>query len=418
MLRARMDSPPLVLHVAAAVRDAAGTDASPGAVAVLEGRILGSGALAAVRRAMAGIPHREIDHGNALILPGFVNAHAHLDLAAIGPRPYGGSFVDWAAAVMRERPTDDAAITAAVQTGLRASLAAGVGWLGDIAGSECAVRARLRFDAPLAPGGVSWLECFGIGDAAEAAAERAAQRVLALRAEVPAAARVRVELQPHAPYSAGAALCRRAAELGTASIHLAETSEEAEFVRDASGPFAALLRALGKWNAGIVAQRLSPVQALALVLAAGRWVVAHGNHLDDDDVAVLTRLPGLSLAYCPVASEYFGHRDHRYRELLARGVNVCLGTDSILCQPPDEPQAHGILAQMRRLLRRDDVAPGTLLAMATVNGARALGLPERSATLLPGAEARLFVVELQDPARRPSLTDAIDSGRGRGIVIP
>ncbi len=125
----------------------------------------------------------------------------------------------------------------------------------------------------------------------------------------------------------------------------------------------------------------------------------------------------MSIAYCPIASEYFGHRGHRYRELLARGVNVCLGTDSMLCQPPDEPQPHGILAQMRRLLERDDVAPGLLLAMATVNGAKALGLPAGTATLRPGAEAVMQVLVTGDAHGRPHLADAIAEGRCRAIGV-
>lgn len=417
MLSPLMTEAELVLHLAAGVRDAAGTDVSPGAVAVQGGRILASGSVAAVRRAIAGARMREVDHGHALLVPGFVNAHAHLDLAGLGPRPYRGSFVAWAGEVVKARPRDGAAVAAAVHAGLRASRDAGVGWLGDVAGSEDAVRARLAVDADQAPGGVSWLECFGIGDAAPAAAERASERLAVLRAGSPATSRVRVELQPHAPYSAGLPLYLRAAALGTPSTHLAETPEEVRFVRDASGPFAELLREFGKWNDGVVPLGRSPVAALADALAASPWVVAHCNLLDDDDVALLARLRQVSIAYCPIASEYFGHQGHRYRELLARGVNVCLGTDSVLCQPPDEPQPHGILPQMRRLLERDDVAPGLLLAMATVNGAKALGLPAGTATLRPGAEARLVVLALDAGDGRPHLADAIAEARCAGIGL-
>ncbi len=59
-----------------------------------------------------------------------------------------------------------------------------------------------------------------------------------MRAGSAPTSRVRVELQPHAPYSAGLPLSLRAASLGTPSTHLAETPEEIVFVHDASGPFA------------------------------------------------------------------------------------------------------------------------------------------------------------------------------------
>ncbi len=409
MLARPMVQGPLVLHVAMAIRDAAGVHARPGAVAVADGRIVSAGRIDEVRRAIGRRADDEFDHGAALLLPAFVNAHAHLDLAALGPRAHGGSFARWASDVMRDRPRTADAVATAVVTGLQASHAAGVGWLGDIAGSEAAVLARLGADRSHSPDGVSWLECFGIGADAEAAADRAEARLLALReALAPDSAReaLRIDLQPHAPYSAGLALYVRSARLGAPSTHLAETLEEARFVRDGDGPFAELLRSIGKWDDSIRGQQCSPVQSLAPALASSRWVLAHGNYLDDRDVDLLASWPGVSLAYCPIASEYFGHRDHRYRELLARGVNVCLGTDSVLCQPPSEPAPHGLLPQLRRLWTRDRTDPEKLLAMATVHGARALGLVRGAATLSVGAPARLSVLALDARVARDAQTDA------------
>ena len=403
-----MPAPPVVLHRAAAVRDALGTHAQPGAVAVCDGRILAAGRVDDVARALARQPDCELDHGSVVLMPAFVNAHAHLDLAAIGPRPFDGSFADWAAAVAHDRPPDPDAIAAALAQGLAASQQAGVGWVGDIAGSEHAVRAWLALDPTEVPGGVSWLECFGIGRRQHAAADRAEALLTALRAAAPATSRVRVDLQPHAPFSAGPALYARAMALGAPATHLAETPEEHRFVAHGDGPLADLLRSFGSWDDSIVAQHCSPVRALADQLACGSWVLAHCNYLDDDDLDLLAARPGVSIAYCPVASEYFGHVGHRYSELLARGVNVCLGTDSVLCQPADEPQPHGILAQARRLWRRDRTDPDLLLAMATVRGARALGLPPRTATLTPGAPAVLCTIECAPDAGLDAWTQALD----------
>jgi cytosine/adenosine deaminase-related metal-dependent hydrolase len=98
--------------------------------------------------------------------------------------------------------------------------------------------------------------------------------------------------------------------------------------------------------------------------------------------------------------------------MLAAGVNVCLGTDSILCQPPNEPQPLGILPQMRFLYRRDKTDPDVLLRMATVNGLRAMGLDENLATLQAGAPARLIAVKIDpheatDPLVQVLLNDSI-----------
>lgn len=384
-----------VLHVAAAIRDAAGTNARPGAVAVREGRIVASGAPAAVRRRLGSAPDRECDHGSALVLPAFVNAHAHLDLAHVGPRPFPGTFAEWVRSVITMRAVGAAAIAASVTAGLRASRAAGVGWIGDIAATDAAVDARATAPPDAVVPGVAWLEVFGIGRRSTVGTDDALTRLEALRARYPRRDDLRIDLQPHAPYSAGFALFEAAAAVGAPTTHLAETVEELEFVRTAGGPLQDLLAAVGAWDDSIRGTGPTPIRALEPVLRRARWVLAHCNYVDDEDLAVLARSP-VAVAYCPVASDYFGHRGHRYREMRARGALVCLGTDSILCQPATERQPHGILAQCRHLFARDGTPAEILLAMATVDGARALLLERGAATLCPGAPARLVAAPIDE----------------------
>ncbi|MEX2215747.1 MAG: amidohydrolase family protein [Phycisphaeraceae bacterium] len=369
-----MPDSPTILIRAGAVRDARGLNARPGAIALREGKVIAGGEPSQVRRE-AGEPDRVIDLPDSLVMPAMVNAHAHLDLTGIGPQPYAGDFIQWIERVMRERPTDDAAITKAVQRGLRQSREAGVGVVGDIAGSIAAIRARFAMGYQM-PRGISYLECFGLGRNEPVAADQARRRRMQLIDELdstfPDDWPFLIGLEAHAPYSAGLALYDEACEQGCghASTHLAETLAELEFVRDGTGPFAELLRRLGKWDDSIRGTGLSPVQHLAPILEKGDWVIAHCNYVTDDDIATLAAMAtvAVTVAYCPVASDYFGHRNHRYRQMIEAGINVCLGTDSILCQPADEKQPLGILPQMRHVYRRDRTDPDLLLAMATVRG--------------------------------------------------
>jgi cytosine/adenosine deaminase-related metal-dependent hydrolase len=198
-------------------------------------------------------------------------------------------------------------------------------------------------------------------------------------------------LQPHAPYSAGPALYGTACRIDLPlTTHLAENPEELAFVASATGPFRDLLERIGKWHPAIAsayAAGQTPVQWMLPHLRRRPWLLAHANYLTDADLDALAALPPrdddprppVSVAYCPIASDYFGHRDHRYRDLLAAGVNVCLGTDSIVCQPPPEDshekwQPYAMLNQMRHLHRRDATDPATLMRMATTHAATALGL--------------------------------------------
>ena len=83
-----------------------------------------------------------------------------------------------------------------------------------------------------------------------------------------------------------------------------------------------------------------------------------------------------------ISERHFG--PHRYRHMLAAGINVCLGTDSIVNLPPDAfDRGLSILDEMRFLFARDRTDPRSLLRMATINGALALGLPSETFMFAP-----------------------------------
>ena len=422
---------PTTLYQAAAARDASGLELRPAHLAVRNGQIVAIGSPSRMSRfdRRASV----VDLRDSLILPQMVNAHAHLCLTAVGPQPYGGRFVDFLAQVLRQGPRDDRSLQQAVQEGLVLSRRAGVGVIGDVAPVPAAIAFRAASEFPKSPSppaqsdsphraagwedrerwvipggnprenpragaisGISFLEVFGIGHHQAVAASLEQKMDQCRRTGT-----VGLGISPHAPYSAGLALYREASRLGQEKgfglcTHLAETREEIEFVRDGTGPLADLLKRLGRWDDSIVGCGCHPIDWLAEVLGRGRWLLAHCNYVEEDHLELLADC-GASVAYCPIASEYFGHRDHRYRDMLGAGVNVCLGTDSIICQPHGADQPLGVLAQMRHLYRRDRADPGMLLAMATINGLRALHLDESAATFGEGARTPFMAVRI-DPA--------------------
>jgi len=318
-----------------------------------------------------------VDLPDTLLLPGMVNAHVHLDLTTVGPLAYDGDFPAWLRVVTRRRAKPGPAALWSVRRGWAASVAAGVAAVGDVANDPSAV-AALR-----AAGGrgVSYLETFGIGSR-----ELFFRSVLTSRlGRLADGGGLRVGVTPHAPYTCSWATYARATRLGERRgmplmTHLAETPAEAEFVADATGPYVEHLRHYGTWDDRVRGVGASPVQAMEPYLKRRPWLLAHCNYVDDDDIATLAET-GASVAYCPAASAYFGHDGHRYRDMLDAGVNVCLGTDSIICQAADARQPCSILDQMRLLYRRDAADPRLLVRMATANGWRGLGLSDPRATL-------------------------------------
>ncbi len=388
--------------IAGALRDAVHCCYRPGAIALSNNHILAAGTPEAIRQRYPEAPVTEWpDH---IVLPAMVNAHAHLALTHLGPRPFKGRFIDWLMMVMQQAPREAEAVERAIARGVHLSLEAGVGWVGDV----CPMPAGIAQRVEAGLGGVLYLECTGIGD-------RAAQRAGAIpsaAAELSGAmGHLRGEnllpgLSPHAPYSTGAPVYEAAARMHhrygmPLSTHLAETLEEIEFTTRGEGAMVELLKRIDRWDDRIAIPHCHPVDALESALAAAPWLLAHCNYLEPHHIALLARR-GASVVYCPTASAYFGHPHdghaaHPYRRLLEAGVNVCLGTDSILCQPPDEPEPLGILPQMRLLHQRDGTSPEVLLSMATTRGLRAMQLDPAMATLATGAPARLVAARF-DPA--------------------
>jgi len=378
------------------VADHRGLLASPASVLVDVGDeilVLAVGSARDVEAHEASRGATVVDRRTAVVIPGLVNAHAHLDLTHIGPLAHDPDegFVAWVDRIRAARHDETESLARSVEEGIRLSLAGGTVAIGDIAGAPGGRQdlTPLRMLRASAMAGVSFLEYFAIGRAEEAALDRLEAFVEAHGAEVSAPGPVRGGLQPHAPNTVSLEGYRRgvdlAARFGLAlATHLAETPEERAFVGEGAGAQRALLERLGIWEERIledVGQGRSPVEHLAGVLGKGRWLVAHANDVSDRDIEVLAEAEAM-VVYCPRASAYFGAHDrfgpHRYRDMLGAGITVALGTDSIVNLPEAAAIEGGggmsVLDEMRLLHGRDGTDPRLLLAMGTVHGARALGL--------------------------------------------
>ncbi len=439
---------PLIWRIDAAgatdARPSGGVSLSPASLLIeglsppWRGRLLALGDPGQIDRRPAAAGARRLAVPASVILPALVNAHTHLDLTHIGPRPYVGAdgFTGWAMMVRDRRAATVDAAVASIRDGVRRSLAGGVTAVGDIIGRtapkpadarDARTEGRRWLDRHSGLVGVGFAEVFGVGgwqDAAEADVRR-------LLAEGGDDDLVRLGVQPHAPYSAGTRLYRFCATgfpcrlpgahggpgghghpedgkpvaRGTPLIatHLAETLDEREFVQRGTGPFRDLLRSIGRWDdaaAAEVGHGLHPIEhVLSAIDGTGTKLLA--AHVNDCPSELIPRLAaaGVSVAYCPRAHAYFGHEaalgPHRYREMLEAGVNLCLGTDSIINVPPQQADRLSVLDDMRLLFARDATDARTLLAMGTTHGARALGLDPGLFTLRAGGEiAGLVAVDV------------------------
>ncbi len=363
-----------------------------GAVALDDdGTIRAVGPRQTVRDAFPGAPE---ERAQGVLMPGLVNAHCHLELSALsGAVPGGGGLIPWTRRLMKAVvETAHGARQAAALEAARAAVRLGTAAIGDVGNSLDAVAAI--GDAGLS--GLLFHELVGsreaaTGDAlADAARERAgAQGGWPARlGYVPAA---------HAPYSVGPGLFRRifqaAAATGHAtSIHVAEDQDEIALLRDGSGGWPDVLRAMGV-DPGSRSPGRTPVGYLAELGAfdgPNPPLLVHMVHATDEDRR-LAREAGATAVLCPRSNLHIGGRLPEVARLLEDGVRLAVGTDSLASSPD-----LSLWGELAVLAAHFPSVPATAwLEAATRGGAGALGLPAHG-TLAEGKRPGVLDVLVED----------------------
>jgi cytosine/adenosine deaminase-related metal-dependent hydrolase len=374
-----------------------------GAIAVDDG-----GTIAAIG------PRSELGHGESypesVILPGFVNAHTHLEYEVYAGFGDGLGFADWIGLhVQRKQRIDLSAMEAIARLGALRCLQSGITAVGDCSFSGAAATAC----SDLGLRGTVYLEVFGATD------EPIRERFEPMRARVDKTLsdELRLGVSPHAPYTCTIELYRAASELGLpVATHLAESRAETEF----------LLTGKGDWET--FAELLVPppgatgVRALADAGLLGPNVLAaHCVEVDEEEIAILAE-HDVAVAHCPRSNGLLGCGIAPLAALRDAGIRVCIATDSPASTPSfdmfDEMRTAIYVARARER-RPDALTAADALELATLGGARALGLDAVIGSLVPGKQADLTVLSLADTSFVPwedPVTATVLGGSAEGVV--
>lgn len=342
---------------------------------------------------------REVDLGSVAILPGLVNAHAHLELSHLrNAVPPGDEFITWIRGVLAARrhgsDLSPADIVVATERGIAEAVACGTAVVGDISNTLAPFGPLTR--SPLAAVLFYELIRFNAPDPA-AFVEHACREIGALGPT----GRVRVSLAAHAPYSVAPLVfraIRRAIDrdpFAPCSVHLAESKAEVEFIRTGGGPWRALLEEIGAWDPAWVAPGVSPVQFLDdSGFLDARVLAVHGVQMTPEDLKRLAAR-GSTLVTCPRSNRHTGAGTPPIADFYAAGVRVAVGTDSLASAP--DLNLFSELEAMRALAPA--VPADKILESATLAGARALGFDADYGSIEPGKLARLIAVEVPGGTR-------------------
>jgi cytosine/adenosine deaminase-related metal-dependent hydrolase len=206
-------------------------------------------------------------------------------------------------------------------------------------------------------------------------------------------------VSPHAPYTCTVDVFEACAELGLPmQTHIAESPAERPWLVDGTGDWTPL--------AGFL---VPPPGETGVRLLAGAGVLgpglsaAHCVHVDDEEIALLAA-HGVGVAHCPRSNGILGCGTAPLAELLEAGIAVGIATDSPASTPSfdlfDELRT-AVVAARARAERPEALSARTTLELATLGGARALGLGDEVGSLVSGKWADLAVVSLEGSPFEP-----------------
>ena len=373
-----------------------------GAVAIEDGLIVAVGSAAEIG---AGERYRD-----AVILPGFVNAHTHLEYAVYGGFGDGLSFGPWIALhVERKARIDFEDMEAIARFGAIECLRSGITAVGDCSFSGAAAAAC----ADVGLRGIVYLEVFGTDDSPI----RDRFGPMRERISEDLSEAVRLGISPHAPYTCTLDLYRSCAELGLPlATHLAESEAETEFLRTGEGSWQAFAKML------VTPPGTTGIRALAEEGLLGSHVLAaHCVQADDEEIELLAT-NDVAVAHCPRSNAILGCGIAPLSELRAAGIRVCIATDSPASTPSfdmfDEMRA-AIAAARARERRPDALTAGDALELATLGGARALGWDTDIGSIAAGKRADLTVLSLAETPFVPwedPVTAAVLGGSPQHVI--
>lgn len=394
---------PPILHRAAWLAGMCGPAVENGAVLVKGPIILAAGPYPFIAsRCPATVRH--MDHGDAVILPGLVNAHTHLELSALHgeislPAP---GFREWLDEILSRRTTLTPAILArSVPEGDARLQAGGAALAGDVTNGACLApeaagtkTPRHIFLEPLGFDRESLESALGddLFDALNAAADR----------DLP------ISAAAHSCYSNSPGVIKGAKAWSSArnrpfSIHLAEHADELEFLMTGKGFCRDVLERLGRTAADWTPPRVSPVRYLeGLGVLDSQTLLVHAVHMTASDWETAAN-HRCAVCFCPRSNHYLNVGRADVGRTVQLGMTAALGTDSLASNAD-----LNLFEEACFLLdSTPNLRPETVLAMLTAGGATALGQSHLFGSIEPGKRSFLLAVDIADSPGPAQLAETI-----------
>jgi aminodeoxyfutalosine deaminase len=346
---------------------------------------------------------------NAIICPGFVNAHCHIELSHLKNKiPQHTGLVDFILDILKLRAADDEIKQEAMRLAEEELYNSGTVAVGDICNTTDSIFLKRQSK-------LHWHNFIEVSGFAEEIADlrfengknilaQFSKQLQSLKhsdSQVPLAGtclpagRFRGAFTPHAPYSVSSKLFQLINENSsgqTLSIHNQETPTENEFLQNKTGDFLRLYENLGIDISSFAPTNKSSLQSwLPQLQHAKKIISVHNSFTNEDDIAFAKQFSSTQEMYyclCPNANLYIENTLPPIEMLMKNNCNIVLGTDSYASNTQ-----LNIFEEIKTIRKNfPNISLEKLLQWATMNGARALGLEDELGSFEKGKKVGVIVI--------------------------
>ena len=335
-----------------------------------------------------------VDFGDAIIMPGFVNVHSHLELTLlrglIGDLP----FFPWIRKLveLKQKVSTNLWLDSS-RLGAAETLAAGITTVGDCCDSGTAYQACEE----LGLRGIIFQEVFGIEEPLNTPKILASlSEKLAKYKQTP---KLELGVSPHSVYTVRPTLMKELANYQSKlAIHAAESDAEVDFLLNGTGEFAEMYHRRSIPCEPVNSTPIAYLDNLGVLTL--QTLLIHCTHVTPEDIALIAR-KGSAIAHCPKSNAKLSSGIAPITEFMNAGIRVGIGTDGAVSNDHIdmfEEMRQTIFAQRYKKVSID---AQTVIKMATIGGASSLGLEQKIGTLTPGKQADLCIISLDHRIPQP-----------------
>jgi 5-methylthioadenosine/S-adenosylhomocysteine deaminase len=326
--------------------------------------------------------HRVNRFEDALLMPGLVNVHTHVELPPLLDLIRAQSFPDWVLNLVRiKKDLGASEYRVAARQNVRTLIRTGTTTVGEI----CTHNISPTLLKEIGLRSVIYHEIIGMGQWARMYPRLRTGRGL-----------VQKGLSPHSPYTVSEKLLLQIKRIShknnlKLAMHVAESKDEIRLLQREKSGLEKLYKAVG-WDTDCTPTADSPFEYLKeLGLLNQNFLAVHAVQTTDQDMRIIKKA-GTPVAHCPRSNHATGVGRMPLKHFLDAGITVGLGTDSLASSP-----SLNLWDEMRYALtvhRKDGITAQDIMLLATIGGAKALGLNKEIGTLEPGKRADIIAVPL------------------------